>query len=200
MSSPFLLAVALAVMRYHIRISETVRVSCVMTRRKKSRTPGTLGVKSQPKSLRAKKQPDQRKNPEQAKGKPAGNRHSLLQQQAEHSQSGQPRDPRVGSKRKIPLVTPVKAENLTAEQELAQLENDERLQSLLEQVDKGETLTPRDRNFVNARLARYQELAKQLGIVEEEDEEEGDNADETESESEDELEPWQKFENPKDWI
>lgn len=193
MSSPFLLAVALAVMRYHISISETVRVSCVMTRRKKSRTPGTLGVKSQPKPLRAKKEPDQRKKPEQAKGKPAGNRHNLSQSEAARKESDASRDPRVGSKRKIPLVTPVKAESLTAEQELAQLENDDRLQSLLAQMDEGETLAPRDRSFVNDRLARYQELAKELGL-------EDDLEEDAEVDGEDELEPWQKFENPKDWI
>lgn len=186
-----------------------------MTRQKKSRKPGTLGAKSAPKNLRERKAPEAGKAPHKSKGKPAGNRHSVETKggQKGSSSPSQAHDPRVGSKRKIPLQVPTQQPSKTltpaptatvkeqppvlsevtndealrlAEDEFARLENDPRLQDLLAQLDAGDKLTASDKVWVDKQLERYQVLADQLGI-EAEDEE-------------DELEPWQKFENPKDWL
>lgn len=165
-----------------------------MTRQKKTRKPGPLGVKSQPKVQRERKEPASGKRPAQVKGKPAGSRHNVQQDNKSVTRDQQSGDPRVGSKRKIDLQAPVsKPEKtaLTAQQELEQLENNERLQTLLAALENGDELSRQDQSWVNEKLDRYQGLANELGISDEDDEIEDD---------EDELEPWQKFENPKDWL
>lgn len=59
------------------------------------------------------------------------------------------------------------AEVLTPEQELEQLENDERLMSLLERHEQGELLTGKDAKYFNRGIARHQELCELLGIDDE---------------------------------
>lgn len=200
-----------------------------MTRQKKSRKPGTLGAKSTPKNLRQRPAGEGATTQSKRKGKPPGNRHSIeTQAKTDNQASNQPTgDPRVGSKRKIPLAAPsVKAgpeqrpeehknEQPTsveaapnpasvgnpsapvddsikfAEDEFARLENDPRLQDLLAQLDAGDTVAPEDQAWVDQQLDRYQQLADQLGV---------NLDDENADEDDDELEPWQKFENPKDWV
>lgn len=194
-----------------------------MTRQKKSRKTGPLGSKSQPKNMREHKDPDASKKPAKNKGKPPGNRHSIepaKQQAGDHSSTQ--KDPRVGSKRKIELkvpeskpakTAPAVTEKVTAqvvpgadlagrqsvspavaqaEDEFAKLENDPRLQELLAQLDAGDELSKEDNTWVEQQLTRYQQLADELGI--DSDELEGDDEDD------DDLEPWQKFDNPKDWV
>ena len=201
-----------------------------MTRQKKSRKPGTLGAKSTPKNLRQRPEGDGGKTQQKRKGKPPGNRHSIETQTKTHDQgSQQPTDPRVGSKRKVPLSMPsanndvqhraprpdtdtdkiirndaapnpaaVDASSTVvddsiklAEDEFARLENDPRLQDLLAQLDAGDTIAADDQAWVEQQLDRYQQLADQLGV-----DIDADDIDE----DDDELEPWQKFENPKDWV
>ncbi|RUO33701.1 Der GTPase-activating protein YihI [Aliidiomarina soli] len=171
-----------------------------MTRRKKTRKQGPLGVKSQPKNLREHGATDNSKKPQRSKGKPAGNRHAegAAKSPAATAASRQ-NDPRVGSKRKIPLnaaspapVTAKKAaaEPLSPEQEFAALEENERLQTLLAKLDDGKALTAEDQQWVDRQLTRYRALAEKLGIDLEDDDDDSD----------DDLEPWQRFENPKDWV
>ncbi len=189
-----------------------------MTRQKKSRKPGTLGVKSKPKNLRERAPVDSTKKSDKTKGKPAGNRHSATAPKRERtSASKQVEDPRVGSKRKIALTPSVKAPVAPAkpavaatakptepavetrvdpairmaEDEFARLENDPRLQDLLAQMDAGDTVSPDDEAWVEQQLERYRQLAAELGI---DVDEYGDDDDD------DDLEPWQRFENPKDWV
>lgn len=165
-----------------------------MTRQKKSRKPGPLGVKSQPKVQREHKEPAAGKRPARVKGKPAGSRHNLLQDTKAETRNARSGDPRVGSKRKIDLVAPVeptRATPMTPEQELEQLENNERLQALLATLDNGGELSRNDQKWVDEKLARYQTLATQLGLNDESD---------AATDEDDDLEPWQKFENPKDWL
>lgn len=181
-----------------------------MTRQKKSRKPGVLGTKSQPKNLREHARNEPGKKPHKAKGKPAGNRHSLVDGATSHSEARRAKDdPRHGSKRKIPLTVsaaPSKGDvdrpkddvAMTPEQEFAALENNQRLQQLLAQLDQGQRISDSDQQWVDAQLDRYQALAQQLGIDLEEGAEDEERDDE-ERDDED-LEPWQRFENPKDWV
>ncbi|MBE0369721.1 GTPase-activating protein [Pseudoalteromonas sp. MMG013] len=100
----------------------------------------------------------------------------------------QNKDKRVGSKKPIaliseqtvPVVEPklqrhlspqvelkkVKA-TLTPEQELSQLEDDERLMALLDRHERGELLTGKDAKYFNRAIARHQELCEILGIDDE---------------------------------
>jgi ribosome assembly protein YihI (activator of Der GTPase) len=172
-----------------------------MTRQKKSRKPGPLGAKSQPKIHREHQDPAAGKRPARVKGKPAGSRHNVhLDSKAERKNTSSG-DPRVGSKRKIDLVPPTERQltqpattgsakaAMTPQQEFDQLENNERLQALLATLDEGGELSRNDQKWVDEKLDRYQELARELGVDVEDDEDEDDD-----------LEPWQKFENPKDWL
>ncbi|MEM7149569.1 MAG: Der GTPase-activating protein YihI [Pseudomonadota bacterium] len=99
------------------------------------------------------------------------------------------KDKRVGSKKAVPLVAPAtepKIEmkrnlkpvaelkkavepELTPEQELEALENDERLLKLVERHEQGEMLTGKDAKYFNSRIARHQVLCKLLGIEDEEE-------------------------------
>lgn len=108
----------------------------------------------------------------------------------EQSNTTTNKDPRVGSKKPISLVAePQSAESntqpemkrhlqpqvklttavetLTPEQELEQLENDERLMALLERHERGELLTGKDAKYFNRGIARHQELCEILGIDDE---------------------------------
>jgi ribosome assembly protein YihI (activator of Der GTPase) len=99
------------------------------------------------------------------------------------------KDPRIGSKTPIPLgvenipvIRPakVKAEKpavLTPEAELMLLENDERLDALLERLEEGEKLSKSDQDWVNTTLDRIDTLMEKLGIAYEDDEEEEEKTD-----------------------
>lgn len=194
-----------------------------MTRQKKNRKPGILGVKSQPKESREQQRAGAAKKAPKTKGKPPGNRHSIEVEKAKGGeQAAAQTDPRLGSKRKIdlsvsekkpvetkdsasqkatakvPQVTPaavsqsVTVDIAQAEDEFAKLENDPRLQDLLAQLDAGDELSTEDNRWVEMQLDRYRQLANELGI--DMDELEDD------AEDEDELEPWKKFDDPKDWV
>jgi ribosome assembly protein YihI (activator of Der GTPase) len=62
---------------------------------------------------------------------------------------------------------------LSPQAELDLLENDERLDALLERLEEGETLTAEEQSWVDAKLDRIDELMQQLGLsYDDEDEEE----------------------------
>ncbi|MBJ7223304.1 MULTISPECIES: Der GTPase-activating protein YihI [unclassified Brenneria] len=86
-------------------------------------------------------------------------------------------DPRIGSKKPISLgskeKTVAKPKSvapetqpvaLSPEEELTQLENDARLDALLDRLDNGETLSAKDQAWVNVTLDRIDILMEQLGI------------------------------------
>lgn len=175
-----------------------------MTRIKKTRTPGQIGSRKE--SQESADQSRERKRKAKRKGLAPGSRHNT------ESGSGQggsgakaAQDPRVGSKKpialrpdeqpaavarqpkpkadkaKAPLVEPVA--ELTLEQELEQLENNERLNELLDRVEQGGKLNKDDTLWLDKTLARHQQLLEQLGLLDEDD---------TDTESEpDEL--WNRF-------
>lgn len=97
------------------------------------------------------------------------------------------KDPRVGSRKKVPLMVEfvnqpakgkvipaveIKAQpqiaKLSPEQELAQLENNECLNDLLDQLEAGKTISTKDQLFVDECLVRIEQLMTELGLVEEE--------------------------------
>lgn len=183
-----------------------------MTRIKKSRGTGQIGLRHKPK---AEARLD-RERPIEAKkkgaGKKSGSRNSQLEAKSEPNNQGKnaKQDPRIGSKTPIPLVlnevekklmdkpveftpkaqlTKAKAPQVAPEQELAQLEQDEKLMALLERVEQGEILTGKDAKYFNAKTARHAELISLLGL---------DDDDEDFADDEDDLDPLSKLEKT-DW-
>lgn len=169
-----------------------------MTRKKKSRKIGTGGngsfrlSKEKLAELRALKEQRVKKRT----GNKAGTRNA---QDALNEQQGagkQRKDSRLGSKKPISLVPEAEVAQqqpefkrhlqpqvelrkvgepeLTPEQELEQIENDQKLMSLLERQNAGEVLVGKDIKYLNAKVERHQALCDLLGI---EDEDEFDDED-----------------------
>lgn len=131
-----------------------------------------------------------RKRQKKHRGHSAGSRASGGEQAQGSKGSAQQKDPRIGSKKPIALgVTQVqtakpkqpkpKSEKpmLTPQAELDMLENDERLDALLERLEEGETLSAEEQSWVNAKLDRIDALMEELGIAYEDDEEEEEKTD-----------------------
>lgn len=164
-----------------------------MTRKKKSRKIGQIGVRKQ--DARPEKQSPNIRKKKAPKGQKSGTRNSLLEENSVLSAgtSGTvKKDPKLGSKKKIELVKSVVADKpketkpqvnktpevklkkvvqqqVSPEQELAALESDEMLIDLAERVEAGEVLTGKDAKYFNKNMARYDELCELLGIEDEED-------------------------------
>ena len=132
-----------------------------------------------------------RKRQKKHRGHAAGSRASGSEGASGGGNQNKQKDPRIGSKTPIPLgVTeaPVtrqqkpkseKKPMLSPQAELDMLENDERLDGLLERLEEGETLSKADQEWVDAKLDRIDELMQQLGLSwdDEEDEEEENRGD-----------------------
>ncbi|MFP2769205.1 Der GTPase-activating protein YihI [Oceanisphaera sp. KMM 10153] len=171
-----------------------------MTRMKKTRTPGQIGARKE--NRETAEQSKDRKRKAKRKGLAAGSRHNTGEAGQQNGGTKAPQDPRLGSKKPIALVQgettkvakpakPAKApkparvtpvidpdvEALTPEQQLEQLENNERLNTLLDKVDAGEKLGKDDAGWLDKTLARHQQLLEELGLLEEDEEEpaEGDD-------------------------
>ncbi|MDX1267821.1 MAG: Der GTPase-activating protein YihI [Oceanisphaera sp.] len=171
-----------------------------MTRIKKTRSPGQIGARKE--NRETAEQSKDRKRKAKRKGLAPGSRHNPGEAGQQHGGTKAPRDPRLGSKKPIALVQgetakaakptqPAKAprparvtpvidtdvEALTPEQELEQLENNERLNTLLDKVDAGEKLGKNDAGWLDKTLARHQQLLEELGLLEEDEDEpaEGDD-------------------------
>ncbi|URN99259.1 Der GTPase-activating protein YihI [Leclercia adecarboxylata] len=126
-----------------------------------------------------------RKRDKKHRGHAAGSRASGGTSGAS-AKSKQQKDPRIGSKTPVPLGvtdTPVTRQHkpksekpmLSPQAELDMLENDERLDALLERLEEGEALNAEEQSWVDAKLDRIDELMQQLGLSyddEDEDEEE----------------------------
>jgi len=134
-----------------------------------------------------------RKRDKKHRGHASGSRANPQTQSNTSKQSDAAKDPRIGSKKPVALIagenaTPAKVKKvaakpaaekkatLTPEEELAQLENSERLDALLDRLEKGETLSSDDQGWLDVTLDRIDELMEQLGI--EMDEEEDKEAEE----------------------
>ncbi|WP_429945693.1 Der GTPase-activating protein YihI [Bibersteinia trehalosi] len=120
------------------------------------------------------------------KGLPSGSR-TIDPAEQKKAEEKVIKDSRIGSKKKVPLVVefinrpeknefikPVPVEekaHLAPEQELAQLENNECLNQLLDDIEAGKKLSVEDQKFVDDCLDRVHELMEQLGIVDEDESE-----------------------------
>jgi ribosome assembly protein YihI (activator of Der GTPase) len=142
-----------------------------------------------------------KKRKDKLKGNKAGNRNAIESKQgAEQSQRQAKNDQRLGSKKPIALTPDgipeptlkVKSEKpakekviksaavdveirettkLSPEKELTEIENDDRLNDLLEQSENGEDLSKADQIWLDKKMKRHQELMKQLGWIDEDGEE-----------------------------
>ncbi|QJR80987.1 GTPase-activating protein [Alteromonas pelagimontana] len=153
-------------------------------RSKKSRKVGLIGVRKDPNRPPGRNEPTSQK-PKKHKGKPAGSRHNVEQASASDKPVKQKQDPRVGSKKPIPLVKAAKSSSVTPSksavrkyatpaEELAALEADPRLSALLDKIDSGKTLRAEEQEYVDENMARHQILCDLLGISPEADDEDDD--------------------------
>lgn len=121
------------------------------------------------------------------KGLPSGSRFNGPDNNQNKKSTNTIKDPRIGSKKPISLLQtndssiknkvnqPPKIK-LTPQQELEQLENDTKLDHLLDLVEQGKTLTDDQQSYLDNKLDRIDQLMKQLGIEDDdfEDDEELD--------------------------
>ncbi|WP_265433479.1 Der GTPase-activating protein YihI [Aeromonas salmonicida] len=130
----------------------------------------------------------ERKRAAKRKGLKAGSRQQA-EQSSKNNNGKQAKDPRIGSRKPVALIVdekgakpvapkPTKEKKLvmTPEQELAAIENDDRLNDLLDRLDAGETLEATEQAWVDQRVDRYQELMDELGIIDNDDDEEDDGS------------------------
>ncbi|KOO05642.1 Der GTPase-activating protein YihI [Vibrio hepatarius] len=148
-----------------------------MSRSKKARSGGNGDVVVVRNRTQSDVEGRLRKREKKRKGLKTGTRNSEEKAQKQRS-AAQKLDPRLGSKKKIPLVVeaakkPNKAERrVNAEKELEMLENDAQLNVLLDRLDNGESLGAGLQKYVDEKLERIEVLMKQLGLYEEPAEEE----------------------------
>ncbi|GAB3287645.1 Der GTPase-activating protein YihI [Pseudidiomarina andamanensis] len=154
-----------------------------MTRVKKTRKTGPLAPSKkpqkdweQPKTKSAPSKPTHK-----TKGHKPGSRFNPPSNQGkrqEASGNSQAHDPRHGSKKPISLIDPKQAAQMpqppsfdrkAAMAELTSIENDERLQALLERAEDGESLSAVDTKYMEERTERFSQLAEILGIELEDD-------------------------------
>ena len=154
----------------------------------------------------------ERKRAAKRKGLKAGSRQQV-EQSNNKSGNGQSKDPRIGSRKPVVLVVDDKQKKpaapkavkekklvMTPEQELASIENDDRLNDLLDRLDAGETLDAAEQAWVDQRVDRYKELMDELGIIDNDDDEDdelpfddGDDAEFDEQKPASEEELWDRF-------
>lgn len=134
----------------------------------------------------------ERKRKKKHRGHASGSRTNVSSSSQSSSRSGRAKDPRIGSKTPIQLTNSDEQmvqkmrvdtdtvhchEPLSREKELDRLENDERLNELLDALEAGKSLSDEEHDYINDTLDRIDELMVQLGIdLGEEDESEDDSA------------------------
>jgi uncharacterized protein len=112
------------------------------------------------------------------KGLPSGSRFNGQDNNQNKKSANIIKDPRIGSKKPISLVQDdnssikkadkvnqpkVTKPKLTPQQELEQLENDVKLDHLLDLVEQGKTLTDEQQAYLDKKLNRIDKLMKLLG-------------------------------------
>jgi len=183
-----------------------------MTRKKKSRKPGVAPTSSA-KEDKKKALASHDKKPKKHKGKKAGSRQlEATKTNTRASHNNQRKDSRVGSKKPIELIkltekstdqpNPTQKVSKTMpsvrvidnsteelEQEIYAIEEDERLQQILEKQEQESALTEQEVEYYNEKMDRHQTLRELLGWDDDESIEE-----EQVQSSEDAL--WDKLDNP----
>ncbi|MFT6985205.1 MAG: ribosome assembly protein YihI (activator of Der GTPase) [Psychromonas sp.] len=172
-----------------------------MSRTKKNRTsdgsePKFSGQRkessSQAKDAREKKRKTKLKG-----NKPGGRNANESKPTQENNAKQALHGKRLGSQKAVPLVIGEKPQNNTAkaepktqekviekevkevevkeklspEKELALIENDDRLNDLLEQLDNEQTISQSDQSWLNKQTKRHQQLMKELGWLDDDGEE-----------------------------
>ena len=165
------------------RKKKTRKISDIMPIRKsdkKPEAPKLSGKKLTRYELDAKAREDKKKR--KHKGLASGSRHSHAEQN-KHNQVVEQKDPRIGSRKKVPLIVefvnkPEKGmtipavkepKKLSPEIELERLENNEILNELLDALDEGKTISKADQQFVDECLDRIAQLMEELGIQDEDE-------------------------------
>lgn len=146
-----------------------------MSRSKKTRNVGDTAPKHAPRVKKSERKITAKKHDS---GNKSGSRNSVKDKMGAVT-AGQTQDPRHGSKRpvalnidgKLPVVAPKKTKSpkLSDEQKLIQLEEDPRLNQLLDQLEEGRQLTVEDQTWLDKQLAQIESLMQKLGLTEEED-------------------------------
>lgn len=159
-----------------------------MTRKKKTRKTGPLATPKKSKEELKRSAPEATKH--KGKGKKPGSRFNVGSgaSVAPAKSSKVKDDPRFGSKKPIQLVSTEPSaptvptsrgiDRAALEAELRHLEDDPKLQRLLAAIEDGEDLTEADEAYVDERTERFEQLAEQLGLTlddEDDDWEEGDD-------------------------
>jgi ribosome assembly protein YihI (activator of Der GTPase) len=141
-----------------------------MARQKKSRKVGKIGISKTPSNVRKPTEKRVKKH----LGKPAGSRNNealTIKQDTKKIN----KDPRHGSKKPVNLVADSKEQKTASKkvkyfspaQELAAIEQDARLATLLDKVDLGKKITREEQHFVDQTLARHKILCDMLGLTDE---------------------------------
>lgn len=145
-----------------------------MSRSKKVRSSGNADVVVVRQRSESDVEGRLRKKAKKHKGLKSGARNSTGSK-AQQVSGKAPRDPRLGSKKKIPLIVEAKAVTskaqrlLNAEQELALIEQDAQFNVLLARLDEGEKLGAGLQKYVDEKLDRIEVLMKELGLDTEDD-------------------------------
>ena len=121
------------------------------------------------------------------KGLPSGSRFNGQDNNQNNNATKTIKDPRIGSKKPISLVvddnssiknidkinqSKIAKAKLTPQQELEQLENDTKLDQLLDLVEQGKTLTDEQQTYLDNKLNRIDKLMQILGYEDEDFEDE----------------------------
>lgn len=123
-----------------------------------------------------------RKRDKKHRGNASGSRGNPVTEKQQNGGGSKNKDPRIGSKKPVVLsgegetttaIKSVKASKsqpekkirLTPQEELAALENDERLDKLLDRLESGESLSADEQAWLDRTLDRIDELMEQLGIT-----------------------------------
>lgn len=142
-----------------------------------STTARATTVKKQPRRLsrsELNEQAWQRKKQKKRRGNPPGSRSNPGLAKAKPPVVVSARDPRIGSKKAVPLTRggdqhneelSVTTQALSPEQELAWLENHPQLDALLDKLEAGETLDDKDELWLKEKLTRIEQLMQQLDII-----------------------------------
>ncbi|ABM22894.1 Der GTPase-activating protein YihI [Shewanella putrefaciens] len=151
-----------------------------MSRSKKTRKGGENSPKLQPRVKKQDRAVATGKRKES--GNKSGSRHNegLILAQAPQQTATQKKDPRHGSKKPVALAIPAATETtqtakakqpkLTDEQKLLKLEEDPRLNQLLDMLEEGRNLNDADQKWLDQQLNKIEALMIKLGISDELDE------------------------------
>lgn len=175
-----------------------------MTRKKKTRTEKTIGAAKKPLLKQSERIKDNFKK--KGKGRPSGAKANIdgvkVKKTRSSGNSTSELDSRVGSKKAIELVPSQAPKNLqpkvvvkkakptptlSIEQQLAQVENDERLNNLLDALDEGKEISTKDQAYIDHQTAKHQKLLTQIDDVEESEEDKKEAWEELDSSEFDEF-------------